>query len=387
LPFADDPYPFPNVNATSDAKALANVLKSTLTSNVQSILPKKYPIVSAGQRADPVMVPFSMLLVAGPAGSHVYAGVNDDSMCFSASLLKVAVMYAAMELFAGANRVAPKVSVSSGETPTDALLSALGSAFDKGLAGGPTRKLNAVTPNTPAWEDIFEMDLGPPQTAKFVQAFSSDLDLMVRLSDDDAAARCIDKMGFAYINVALANGGFFHHGGPADDHGIWITGDYAALEIIPRPVQTVNDGGGKLVMNTAAMLKMFALILGGSLVDATSCHEMQLALIAAKSALVPLIIHADDPANTTPVTVPFAVLMSKYGYDKIGRPGHWGDTVYSECSVLQWSASDTDTINALKAMKLSDTLIICWQNFRQQRFKSFDKIRQIVINTVTQFVA
>jgi hypothetical protein len=385
LPFAAAAYPF-TPNNTADAKSLAATLNGILSSNLQTILPKTYPIPVPGQKARRVLVPFSILFIAAPGGSDIYAGVNDDAMCYSASLLKVAVMYAAFELLAAANRVAATVTVPSGTNASDAqdlLLAALGAAFDKGLAAGPlAAKLNAATPGTPAYEDILEFQPGQTPQVKFQPTFASNMDLMIRLSDDPASVKCIDALGFTYINAALANGGFFNHAAGAD-HGIWISGDYGLKEV--RQVPTVNDGLGKLVMNTANMLKMFALILEQTLIDATSSQAMASELVQAATGLVPWIVHDDDPNSTVPVTVPFVPFMSKPGFGPLGRASHFGENVYSECSALQWSASDADTINGLAAKKLSDKIIICWQNFFEERLKSFDKIRLVVESTIMQF--
>ena len=54
-------------------------------------------------------------------------------------------------------------------------------------------------------------------------SYMHDLKLMIVNSDNDAAGRCIHGLGFAYLNGALEDGGFFNS---KDKKGVWAAGDF-----------------------------------------------------------------------------------------------------------------------------------------------------------------
>jgi hypothetical protein len=354
-------------------------------------------------------IPFSMMFLAtSPDGPHIYAGVDHTVMYFSASLLKVGVMFAAFELRESADRLASTLTIppdtNTPEQQQTWLVNALNQAFKQGLAhSSRARQLDSLTPNTPRYGSIFSFDPtrdpfavdfnstsptsvysgsltgnGAFRAAAAAQPFSVNLNKMITVSGDFEASQCIQALGFTYINAALANGGFFRTG----DYGIWISGDYDLLEV--RPVATMNDGDGKLVMDTQTMCRVFALIELNKLVDQLSSEAMH-DLLAGTLTSDPPWITRDDQDNTI-TTLPYTVLTNKLGVDHLGRPGHLGQNVYSECSVLQWHTSDTSTVNKLSALGLSRKIVVCWQNLQENQTKTFSGIRDMVENIVAEFL-
>ena len=366
-PFALTPY---KLSTKRDA-----TLQSTLKSNVDFQLNRRLPGKS------PRRVPFSVLLLAqNSVGPHLYAGVDDDQLCFSASLLKPAVLYAAVELLAAANRLVAAQSI----TDPKKFLLALDNEFDDQITKAAVREIRKQ-PFDPApdWETIFDFNAGGSPPVTFKGPFAIALSAMITISHDPSATACIRALGYSYIDGALAAAGLLQLKG-RKTRGIWISGDYANNEI--RIFGTMNDGLGKLVMDTETMVRLFALVQFGVLTGAAGASTMA-SLLAGPVTRKPLpfITHADDVADDTKVSVPFTVLLNKLGIDHLGRTG-MGPKVSSECSVIEWKTSETDTVAALKRLDLSNRMVICWQNFRVEEAKGFGKIRSVVISTVEQFV-
>ena len=76
-------------------------LQELLANNVKTLI--TYARHGAKRPTPRQQVAFTLILMAKD-GNHRYAGVLDDALCYSASLLKVGVMYAAYEYRAAANR-------------------------------------------------------------------------------------------------------------------------------------------------------------------------------------------------------------------------------------------------------------------------------------------
>ncbi|HTD62716.1 MAG TPA: hypothetical protein VK679_18810 [Gemmatimonadaceae bacterium] len=382
LPFASAPYA---LNVLSPTDPLSTLLQSKLAANVTANFSGNYPDHKAK------LVPFSIMLLShDPKGAHAYAGVNDTKMCFSASLLKPGVAFAAFELLAAANRIAAGTAIPT----VAALATSMNAAFKAHLARYPfDSTLSALTPDRPQYTTIFQVNAAAPFVA-FDDTFAANLKVMITKSGNPEATASIDALGFTYVNCALAAGGFFsatsgHH---KDGHGIWISGDYGSLEA--RLVSTVNDGDGKLVMDTSTMCRLFALIELQQLVDATSSGTLQ-GWLAQTAPNDPPFITRDDHDNT--ITVPdFDVLRNKLGEEQIGRPATTthpstlGQNVFSECSVLGWKIVGppaTSTLTKLINKGFSTKVIVCWQNYQEDQTSTYAPLRQVVIDTVNQFAA
>jgi hypothetical protein len=147
---------------------------------------------------------FAVMLV-GPRVA-AYAGWNLDKPRFSASVLKVAALYAAYELRARAKLAAPGLKA-------DVVLREIEAAWK------PTVQRAVVGPaNFPKLADIFV-----PYTSavEFRDDFFADLKLMASKSDTAASGRVIGKLGHQYINGALAKQGL-----AKNQKGLWLGGDY-----------------------------------------------------------------------------------------------------------------------------------------------------------------
>jgi hypothetical protein len=336
-------------------------------------------------------VPLSMIALATD-GKHRYAGFLDTDMDFSASLLKVAVMYVAFELRAAANRLAVAKAITSQPDLVDALTK----TFDAGInKAALDRVRNLPLGSGPQYGKILQYTgLAAPQgpvdftvTAGAVTGFRNAMHDMVVVSDDPSASFCITALGYACLNSILMKAGFFKPGRMrGDERGIWVGGDYEnAKQVRIRAVNEIDDQTGAYVTTTEAMCRLMAMIETGALVDDTALHgtsnqEMKDLLAETATAGNGPFIH--DVQNAQP----FTLRRNKLGIESLGRRTQ-GAVVASECSVLTWNtdpASDPDhaIANALAAHNLTGTLVICWQNVHDVEIqRHYDPISDIVVQT------
>jgi len=326
-------------------------------------------------------VPFSMIALATD-GKHRVAGNPEaaSDMDFSGSLLKVAVMYAAFELRAAANRLALARSIKSNA----GLLTALAKEFDKPIRNAAQPRLRDLPrPGGPRYGDIlaFTNAAAPAGPVAFstaaapVKSFTTALHEMIVPSDNGLAGQCIRALGYAYINAVLTQAGFFVPSVTEGlERGIWIAGDYGSAA--QQRVNAQNDGKGALVMTTEAMCRLVAMLEAGVLVDdsaaaGTSNQEMKALLAEAAIGAAPAFQPVDPPFIGRPPsfgTQPFTVVRNKLGLAGLDRGGS-GPKVASECSVLAWKTGatadpDGKVKKSLADRRLTGTLILCWQNAR-----------------------
>ncbi|MEO8880073.1 MAG: hypothetical protein ABI446_06705 [Gemmatimonadaceae bacterium] len=357
-------------------------------------------------------------------GKHLYAGFRDDDMDFSGSLLKVAVLYAAFELRAAANRLAAEIEL----TPGDDLFAALRAAFGNSIEAVSLTRLQGKPrpkPKTPiaipVYEDILELTTRiPPNgpvdfTSKQVttdriargpdpvthtgthhnitatQDFLSALNAMIVESDDMSASQCISALGYSYINAVLMKAGLFKPNSmKGDEQGIWIGGEYENLK--QSRILALNDGTGAFVMDTEAMCRLMALIFTGIAVNdsssgGTSNKEMQDMLEASILGNPPFILRRTAAAPA----LKFRLARNKLGLAGLGRNEEKG-IVASECTVLTWNTDTASDPGALFAQgiakhNLTGDVVVCWQNLPlPSSTQMFDGIGDIVEQTYGEFL-
>lgn len=356
-PFAAVPYPSLDLSVT-DAP-----LKAALTGAIAAV----------GNALGPTQkVAFSILCFA-TNGHHRYAGVDDNTMHYSGSLLKVAAMYPAHELLAAANRLARKEGPH--RASVDAFFKALEDTFDGQIKTTAVPEALAAaealaakkTPfrSTPSYRQIFEVTgtggANPP-SVDFTADFTTQMTKMIEVSDNHAAGECVRRLSYTYINAALIKAGFFV---PGTMNGIWFAGDYTSTDASPSPVARVNSENDKLaaqVTTTKEMMRVFALIHLNKLVTQDGNNARMRALLAKAANLggwfhfAPL----SPPANQ-----PFDLIQSKIGRGPLKKGGE----TFSEGQLLRWTSPTTAT-PASKG--LTGFFAVCWQNLQ------LDKIGGVV---------
>jgi hypothetical protein len=197
-----------------------------------------------------------------------FAGVKADEMFFSASLLKVAILFASFELRAQVNRVAGAVTATGAKD----LFAKVKKEFDAAVA--------AAIPAIKAGEwrrARFDQALaatagsGGALTVDLGRQHRKDLEsIFINQRQNLGARRCIHRLGYSWINGALAAGGFFD---VAAKRGIWLATDFGGgWSQFHVPVST--GGTSSVAMTCEAMLHLLAAMRIGTLVDPASSGEM-----------------------------------------------------------------------------------------------------------------
>lgn len=339
-------------------------------------------------------VPISIFAHAMTGGSHHYAGVHDSEVHFSASLLKVAAMYAAFSLRAEARALA-----ASGTFPnTTAFFNALKQEFKSSDAVPAIR--NAGVGLQPRYANILTVTgLGTGAlTVNFVPEFHRPIDednalyqdyLDIRLahglgvdangfpiengasraafarishiwrmivpSNNSSAGECIRRLGYVYINVKLMQRGFYD---PTltPPKGIWLAADFVGG---PRvEIDSVNDGKSAQATTSLQMARLFSLIESGELIDVASSTEMKALLNKA---------HDVDSAW---LSRPVGDRRFEFEGVKVGvanlKPNDppKGPDVFSEGLLLKWKDAGDEAEDRRKR-NVNGKLAICWQNVRK----------------------
>lgn len=385
------------VKAVLDFLGLIDVSPKT---PLQAYLDKAYKdaIILGNLGAQPVddsnatlHVPISIFVLAKPGSDHHYAEVHGDEVHFSASLLKVAAMFAAFHLRAEARLLAAR----GGFTDEASFFAALSQQFSSTEAVPAIQ--TAGVGLTPRYRDILEVTGfggGGSLTVEFVPSFHQpiavdharflDYELvrtteglgtdangnrieneaslaalarvshmyrMIVPSNNASAGECIRRLGYAYINVALIKGGFFH---PPASRGIWLAADFVGGTRVE--IDSVNDGKVAQATTSQKMALLFAAIQLGGLVDPDSSREMKELLAEA---------HTVDSAWVSRFGArKFDIAGVKVGVANL-KPNTppMGPNVYSEGLLLKWNADPTPLPH-----NLTGDIVVCWQNLRRPAF-------------------
>ncbi|MGG5784541.1 hypothetical protein [Bacillus albus] len=202
-----------------------------------------------------------------------HAGIEYGKSFYTASLIKVGVLYAAYELRIIANLAVANSGIS---TPND-MYARLKSDFDeiinkKFLAILKDAKI-AIPPmnktdiqKTLKYEQIFT--LSHSHEAIFQSQFPKHLQDMIIKGDNNAAAS-IEALSYSWINGALTTGDFFF---PEGRTGIWIGGTFTD-SMTPIRIASENDGEMAQASTCFDMANLYAHIFQHSLVDYKSTSE------------------------------------------------------------------------------------------------------------------
>jgi hypothetical protein len=257
-----------------------------------------------------------------------HAGVNFGQTHYSASLLKVAAMYAAYELRSTVNNVARSTGAASAAelferlAPLDDLIDV--AVPDLLTTPGLTRAMRV-----PKYAQIFSViplvDGGV--AADFSHAFEQHLRLAIIESSNASAAFCIKALGYSWINGALASGGFFF---PGTRDGIWLAGTFAGDQPYAR-IPSINDEGVAQATTTFDMTNLYAHLLGRSLVvDGTGESSDRMLDLLAETHAGPEPSWMDGSRENPLRVGPVAITHTKIG---VG-PLKTGPNVFSEGSIV-----------------------------------------------------
>jgi len=326
-------------------------------------------------------IPISLLPLLDEAPSSYYAGVFDDEMHFSASLLKVAALFAAAQIHA------------------DVKASGSIAAFDSSIA---TKIQNTADPLVvakgiglvPATSSI----LKDSPTVAFLPTFMNSLNSMIGFGTNEGAAACITALGYGYISSALITAGFFD---VSKTRGIWLAGTYVAGIDYVR-IHCENDHDDAQVTTTRQMLSLFTKIWLDKIPSNDEDANSTMQDLLSEPKPVDSKGFRDVPwlaASRGPGVAP----LFKVSADKIGVAGLGSDNtpqVYSEGLIIQWKDSSKiddfnktiDPTNANSSIHLSGEIAVCWQNLLAELITGgtvknpmFDPIIDIVNDSLSDF--
>jgi hypothetical protein len=205
-----------------------------------------------------------------------YAGVRDTWQMYGASLVKIAVMFAAFRLRESV------IDVEKYFTAKDR------KEFFARLTDGwrplVETSVSSRHPDFPQLDQIFTS----AGDIDFNDDFKKHLTDMVQVSKNEAAAECVHRLGYQYINGALAAAGLFDSAGSG---GLWVGGDYVKGDYAKRrkyedfeeiPVnkgvnKAIHDPKGVTTQGATAesVAKFLALVDTDQLVSARASRDMR----------------------------------------------------------------------------------------------------------------
>jgi hypothetical protein len=264
-------------------------------------------------------------LVATPSGggtAYASAGFNQDVEHYTASMPKVACLYAAhalrdlVERFARARK--PK--------DPNTLFQMLGAELDPQIAiCCPMIIGRAPAVRLPRWRDVFTASgAGAGMSVSFTRGYTTSLEKMIVPSDNDEAGRCIRGVGYAYLNGLMLKHGFFDDA-RSMKKGVWLAGDYSGADVVTIPCD--NDGDTKQGSTSATMARLgVAILLGGALPGAS--HSEMVELLKKSS-------HGKDSSYFTRPTITNHLSGTQVTHGKIGLgPLKSKRNVYSDLNAI-----------------------------------------------------
>jgi hypothetical protein len=181
-----------------------------------------------------------------------FGGWNLDKPRYSGSVLKIAALFAALQLRERLNLAA------KGVRKDDLFKVATAEWFPR------VSRSVAGEANFPQLDTIFWIK--PDGEIEFTMDFAGKLGLMVSYSDTASTGVCIRALGHQYINGALAAEGLYS----AKTSGLWLGGDYA-----DTVYGNVPGGSTWFAATPTKLLRFLDLLNSGHLVSASASDKMK----------------------------------------------------------------------------------------------------------------
>jgi hypothetical protein len=272
--------------------------------------------------------PFGLTIIdliataSGAGNAYASAGFNQDVEHYTASMPKVACLYAAHALLDLVQRFA------RARKPKDpaALFQMLSAELDPKIAVCcPMVTGRAPNVRLPRWRDVFTASgAGAGLSVRFTTGYTASLNRMIVPSDNDEAGRCIRGVGYAYLNGVMLKHGFFDDSSSMKK-GVWLAGDYGGSDVVTIPCD--NDGDTKQGATSAMMARLGVAILMGSALPGASHAEM--VELLKKSS------HGPDSSYFTRPIVISHLSGGQVTHGKIGLgPLKSGRKVYSDLNAI-----------------------------------------------------
>ena len=235
---------------------------------------------------------FALVDMTGP--NPIYFGHKDEKQTFIASTAKFAVLYVAIWLRYTLRENAKHITAVDIPDLTNKLKALFngvarpfGTRFSSHTWPPDIDNIFEITGNpAQGWKVEFTQDrnysganratsltaLGPSHGSTLsvmkTLGFRDCLELMVGWSDNNATARCINSLGFDYINETFIRGGFYDKN-PTTGGGLWISRNYAGLNI-GSDFQGVSSQSG----NAKQLARLMTLAVQKKLVDLRGSNDL-----------------------------------------------------------------------------------------------------------------
>jgi hypothetical protein len=208
-------------------------------------------------------------------GRHPWVGLREREVHYSASLLKVAAMYAAFDLRSSADLLLR----NEGLTTWAELKQRLDDEWTPDIAARtPDRIRNATglpaaqRTRPPVYANVLRTgeDADGNPAVVFTKRIDDALDDMIPGAHNPGATTIIRDLGYPYLNAKLADDGFFD----GIETGVWLAGDYSGQAPYVR-IESVNDGAVAQATTALHLAALFTLMADGRLVGPQSSEDMR----------------------------------------------------------------------------------------------------------------
>jgi hypothetical protein len=311
--------------------------------------------------------------LTGFAGTnnHPWAAIRDTEFHYSASLLKVAAMYAAFDLRSSADQLAS----AGGHTSWDTLEPALQQQFDPDIAARTPSLITSsgtLRPQDksrkPNYRAVLDVTNGPVWRVDFSAVQVAAFEDMLVQQNNPGATTTIHGLGYPYLNGKIADDGFFSGGA-----GMWLAGDYAGGTDWPAArIDSVNDGPVAQATTARHLARMFTLLFTNRLVGRQSSLDMQDLLGRAGKWF-----HWDEVF--APIWPPGSRFVATHS--KVGN----GPMKIASLIALSEAVKITDTLTG-------KDFVVVWQNVQDTTDshgsplrRSFEPVAQLVEATLSAF--
>jgi hypothetical protein len=240
------------------------------------------------------------------AGWITFAGWNMFDLRFAGSLVKIAAMFAAFRLRNNLRIAANEVNANDGKEVFKIITADWKGVVETAVSSGK--------PDFPILHQIFTIggSVGA-WNIDFSTTYRHHMELMIGHSDNHSASVCIDRIGFQYLNGALAAEGLYS----AEFGGLWLGGNYAGKNWMLEPRTKLTHVGA----TANAVAEFLTLLEDSRLVSTDASDEMRHIMGLAGSWFQEGLAKARPPRPITNI------------YAKVGLKGTLHD-----CAVIERSA-------------------------------------------------
>lgn len=333
-------------------------------------------------------IAFTIVQLGQGGTPHQWAGYNETREHFSASLIKVAAIYAAHELRAAVNRLARDPNFMP-KTEQE-LFAVLETCFTQQIIDNfshiraRAKKCCKTTEECkrqkevgnehlrPKYREIFDVRQSPGATSlqvNFKPRFETELTRIVgNPSPLGHAGYCIHCLGYAYIAGALEKAGFLN---TSSMKGIWLCGDY----LRQWPYLCVDSDNDKLVAQattTYDMAMLYTLLYQQRLFADPAYPSSSAEMLARLASGRRYSWIGKERMASVPYVPNYDVTHSKIGEASLKQPprGKGGD-VYSEGCILQSQAK---------------TYVVVWQNYRLRKGEYSARAMKVIAEVVEKTI-